>query len=57
MGILEQMPNFQGEKPKTAEAEYKFQHNFEDGTVGRYQTKEELTEAIEAENENKDKSI
>jgi hypothetical protein len=53
MGIEQGMPNFQGNKPKTEkETEYKFQHNFIDGTVGRYKTKEELSEALEGEIEN-----
>ena len=57
MGILDQMPNFQAEKPKTAgESEFKYKHDFEDGTVGLYKTKEELDDGVEAENENRDKA-
>ncbi len=57
MGILDQMPNFQAEKPKTAgESEFKYKHDFEDGTVGLYKTKEELDDVVEAENENRDKA-
>ena len=53
MGIEQEMPDFQGSKPKTEEeTEYKFQHNFNDGTVGRYKTKEELDAALEGEIEN-----
>lgn len=55
MGILDQMPNFQGQKPKAAgEGEFKYKHDFEDGTVGLYKTKEELDEAVEGENENRE---
>ncbi|MHB8904446.1 MAG: hypothetical protein ACYC40_05110 [Patescibacteria group bacterium] len=51
------MPDFQSAKPKVAgEGEFKYQHNFEDGTVGRYETKEALDEAIEGENENRDRA-
>lgn len=56
MGILEQMPILEADQNKLAkESEFKFQHNFKDGTVGRYKTKEELEEAKIDENENTDK--
>ncbi len=40
------------QKPKTDI--YEFKHDFRDGTVGRYETREELNKAIEEENENRD---
>jgi hypothetical protein len=62
MGIETGMPNFQDITPNVTptvekEGEYKFQHNFKDGTVGRYKTQEEMVEAITEERESADKGF
>lgn len=49
---FEQIPKAESDTNK--KNEFPFSYEFPDGTMGRYKTKEELLEAIEESNENRD---
>jgi len=56
MSIFETMPTPEAKTEKPAEEKKvevgQFQHEFKDGTVNIFKTREELMDAIDAENEN-----